>query len=60
MKHRKYFEQLNEEDKELLEELLKAEQEEHKYGNDEHFEMVLLIVVVFIMAMVIYRFLGVF
>lgn len=60
MKHRKYFEQLNEEDKELLEELLKAEQEEHKYGNDEQFEVVLLIVLVFILAMVVYRFLGVF
>lgn len=54
MKHRKYFEPLNEK------ELLKAEKEEHKYGNDEQFEVVLLIVVVFIMAMVIYRFLGVF
>ncbi|MGB3962676.1 MAG: hypothetical protein WBK95_10610 [Sulfurimonas sp.] len=60
MKHRKYFEQLNEEDKELLEELLKAEQEEHKYGNDEHFEVVLLIAVGTIIAMVIYKLLGVF
>jgi len=47
MKHRKYFEPLN-------------EKEEPKYGNDEHFEVVLLIAVGTIMAMVIYRFLGVF
>ena len=60
MKYRKYFEPLNEKDKELVEELMKAKPEEHKYGNDEQFEVVLLIVVVFIMAMVIYRFLGVF